>query len=328
VRILISTPYLGGAGGIERNVASTIRSLGARHEIDVCATRHHLENGYDVKPERGRVLPRRRWHAPSRSRRVVSFGWGAVRTVRRYRVAPYDAYLYYRWGEDVQDQFRTGVRFVVPCGEDVRSLEHRFDHVLLQAPGNLGWVDDPAKAMLLPPPLDLPADVAEVVSGTPDEFFLTIFNTNHERKGFDDLCAVAAKSPVPVVWCRSTQWACPDIPSELGRLVVFDDLSQGQLRFLYERCRAYVSFDQTFGFGWSLADALQYGAPTLSRRDGVLTVPGLDVRGATTFESIDELVELVQGDDFERVERNLDEVSPHRFVERFEALVTRRRPGA
>jgi glycosyltransferase involved in cell wall biosynthesis len=328
MRILISTPYLGGAGGIERNVASTIRSLGGRHEIDVCATRHHLENGYDVKPVRGRVLPRRRWHAPSKSRRLVSVVWPAVRAVRRYRVARYDAYIYYRWGEDVQDQFRTGVRFVVPCGEDVRSLEHRFDHVLLQAPGNLGWVNDPTKAILLPPPLDVPASRAEPVPGAPDEFFLTIFNTNHARKGFDDLCAVAARSPIPVVWCRSTQFARPYIPSELDRLVVLDDLSQAQFRNLYGRCRAYISFDQTFGFGWSLADALQYGAPTLSRHDGVLTVPGLDVRGARTFDSIDELLELVQGDDFERVERDLDAVSPHRFVQRFEALVNGSRPGA
>jgi hypothetical protein len=204
MRILISTPYLGGAGGIERLVAATVRSLGAEHDVDVCATKHHLRSGYDVTPVRGRVLPRRRWHAPSSSRRVVSFAWRAVRVVRRHRVAPYDVYLYYRWGEDVQDEFRIRARCVVPCGDDVRELEQRFDHVLLEAPGNRMLMDDASKAVVLPPPLDVPASRSDAVPGAPDAFFLTVFNANHERKGFADLCEVAARSPIPFVWCRST----------------------------------------------------------------------------------------------------------------------------
>lgn len=321
MRILISTPYLGGAGGIERLVAATVRSLGAEHDVDVCATKHHLRSGYDVTPVRGRVLPRRRWHAPSSSRRVVSFAWRAVRVVRRHRVAPYDVYLYYRWGEDVQDEFRIRARCVVPCGDDVRELEQRFDHVLLEAPGNRMLMDDASKAVVLPPPLDVPASRADAVPGAPDAFFLTVFNANHERKGFADLCEVAARSPIPFVWCRSTQHAHPPLPDAPTGLVVLDDLSQAQLRFLYERCRAYVSFDRDFGWGWSLADALQYGAPTLSRGHGVMTVPDLDLRGTRVFDSIEELVDLVQLDDYRHVERDLAELSPGRFLERFEDLV-------
>jgi hypothetical protein len=325
VRILICTPYLGGAGGIERLVASTIRALGARHEIDVCATRHHLHSGFDVATVRGQVLPRRRWHAPSSSRRVASFGWRAVRVVRRFRNAPYDVYLYYRWGEDVQDEFRVGLRFVIPCGDDVRHLEGRFDRVLFEAPGNDVWVEDASTAVLLPPPLDVPANHAEPVPTAPPDFFLTIFNTNHRRKGLEDLCAVAPRSPIPLVWCRSTQYAPPDLPPDLTGLRVMEDLTQEQLRWLYERCRAYISFDETFGFGFSLADALQYGAPTLSRHDGVLTVPGVDLTGSRTFRSIEELVELLQRNDFARVERDLSVFSPDRFVERFEGIVDRLR---
>ena len=96
-------------------------------------------------------------------------------------------------------------------------------------------------------------------------------------------------------------------------------MTQPQLRTLYERCR-YISFDQTFGFGWSLANTLQFGAPNSSRRHGVMTVPDLDLRGTSIFETIDELIDLVQRNDFEHVERDLDVLSPARFVERFEAL--------
>ncbi|HEY3672803.1 MAG TPA: hypothetical protein VGN51_17830, partial [Acidimicrobiia bacterium] len=94
-----------------------------------------------------------------------------------------------------------------------------------------------------------------------------------------------------------------------------------QLRFLYERCRAYVCFDQNQGFGWSLADALQYGAPILSRGHGVMSLPGVDRTGCTQFASCDELVAFLQRDDFTRAERDLGDLAPDRFVERFEALV-------
>ena len=140
----------------------------------------------------------------------MSFVW-RPRVVRRHCNAPYDVYLYYRWGEDVQDEFRIGTRFVIPCGDDVRALEPRFDHVLMEAPGNLVWVDDPDHAVVLLPPLDVPAAHGAPVPGAPDEFFLTMFNTNHKRKGFDDLCR-ARRSPIPVVWCRSTQHPRPTSP--------------------------------------------------------------------------------------------------------------------
>jgi hypothetical protein len=52
-----------------------------------------------------------------------------------------------------------------------------------------------------------------------------------------------------------------------------------------------------------------------------MTVPDLDLRGTRVFDSIEELVDLVQRDDHEHVERDLSELAPRRFVERFEALV-------
>lgn len=308
MRILISTHHFGGAGGIQRHVASTIACLGARHEIDVYASKV-VDTGYAVRPAHGEVLPKWRWSDKVRRR---LFGPRGPR---------YDAYLHYQHGLNVQHRYDVGVRVVIPCGDEVRSYEHMFDAVLLEAPDNAHYVIDQSKAVLLPPPLNVPADHREPVAGIPDEFFLTIFNPHHPRKGLADLREVAPKSPVPFVWCRSERFAVDHRANDLDGIVELTDLSQEELRFLYERCRAYVSFDHNQGFGWSLADALQYGVPTLSRRRGVMTIPDLDTTGCAIFETTDELEELLQRNDFSRVQRDLGDMSPQRFVERFEALV-------
>lgn len=302
MRILISTPFLGGSGGIERHVASTIVCLGERHELDVWAT-HVSSAGYSVPADRVTILSRdaRRW--------------------RRARPRPYDAYLHYQHAEDVQDRYPVGVRLVIPCGDDVRHLEERFDAVLLEAPDNERFVADTSKAVLFPPPLNLPADRSEPVDAAPSQFFLTIFNPHHPRKGLDDLRAVAPRSPVPIVWCRRSGYPLECSPEELVGIVALEDRTQEELRFLYERCRAYISFDHNQGFGWSLADALQYGAPTLSRGRGVMSLPDVDRAGCRIYDSNEELVGLLQGSDFVHTRRNLEELSPRRFVERFEALV-------
>ena len=160
MRILVSTPFLGGSGGIERHVASTLGCLGERHEIDVYAT-HVSSAGYTAPPNRFRILPRE----PDRRRRP-----------RQARRAAYDAYLHYQHAEDVQDRFVVGVRMVIPCGDDVRHLEDQFDAVLLEAPDNERFVADKTKAVLFPPPLQPMADRSDAVADLPPEFFLTVFN--------------------------------------------------------------------------------------------------------------------------------------------------------
>src|SRR5207249_1855255 len=148
---------------------------------------------------------------------------------------------------------------------DVRDVEDTFDAVALEAPDNVRWVDNPQKAVLLPPPLDMTATTSEPVAGVPDDFFLTVFNPHSARKGLDDMSVLAPKSRLPVVWCRSTTTRrYSDFP-EIPNVIVQENLSQAQLRYLYEHCRAYVEFGRNMGFAWSVADALQYGASVLAR---------------------------------------------------------------
>jgi hypothetical protein len=319
MRILISTKLMGGAGGIERHVASTIRSLGRHHEIDVCP-RRVVHGEYFVRPAHGRVVRLARWHAPEPERRLFSGVWRVAGPILRYRPAPYDVYLHYQYGENLLDRFTARVALVIPCGAPV-SQEARFDAVLLEAPDNDKWVGDPEKAVILPPPLDVPAARAEVVEHVPPDFFLTVFNPYGPSKGLDDLREVAPRSPVPIVWCRSSQYSLPDPAVDLTGVVVMKDLTQAQLRFLYERCRAYVSFDNDPGFGWSLADALQYGAPTLSQGRGVMSLRDIDTQQTYQYETLDDLIALLERCDFRHVERRLDSLAPHHFVARFEDLV-------
>jgi hypothetical protein len=304
MRILISTPLLGGSGGIERHVASTVECLSGRHEVDVHAG-HVSTTGYVVPTEQYTLVE------PGRAR------WWRPRAKR------YDAYLHYQHADDVQDHFDVGVRMVIPCGDDVRHLEDRFDAVLLEAPDNARFVEDQSKAVLFPPPLNVPAAHGVAVDGVPDDFFLTIFNPHHVRKGLGDLRVVAPESPAPFVWCRAGRFAAEHPADELlvGNVIAFEDRTQEELRYLYERCRAYVSFDHNQGFGWSLADALQYGVPTLSRTRGVMSLPGVDHTGCAFYETNEELVRALRGGGFTRTGRDLGDLAPHRFVERFEALV-------
>ena len=52
-----------------------------------------------------------------------------------------------------------------------------------------------------------------------------------------------------------------------------------------------------------------------------MTLPGLDTTATWAYQSTGELVDILHRRDFERVVRNLDSLSPARFVERFEELV-------
>jgi hypothetical protein len=267
------------------------------------------------------VIHKLRWQQPGPRHRVLSRLWPLVEPVVQYRPRPYDAYLYYLGADEVRDQFQARTSFIVPCGDDVRAVEGRFDVVALEAPDNDRYLEDQTKAAVLPPPLDLPATTGEPVAGVPDDFLLTVFNPHHPRKGTADLFALATQNAAPIVWCRSTlaHWH-DDIP-ESPALVIQENLSQRQLRYLYEHCRAFINFGYNPGFGWAVADALQYGVPVISRRLGVLTLPNIDLSEVYFFHDLDELAELMQRDTYSRVTRNLDDISPTRFVERFEALV-------
>jgi glycosyltransferase involved in cell wall biosynthesis len=131
----------------------------------------------------------------------------------------------------------------LPCGNDVTRIRDKYDLVALESPDNARLVPDDRGSVLLPP---------------------TTF-------------AVAADSaPLPIVWCHSNRTLEFDIEPRLAEhpnIIHIDDPSTGEMRSLYERCTAYLSFSRSEGFGWAAADGLRYSRAVVSRPIGVFSFP-------------------------------------------------------
>ncbi|HAS10928.1 MAG TPA: hypothetical protein DCS55_10505 [Acidimicrobiaceae bacterium] len=324
MRVLISIPFVGGVGGLERNVASTIAALAEDH-VDVCTARR-IDGGFATEPS-GTVIPYRRVvpyrRIPSPLARPLR--WAHRKSLAR--TEPYDAYLHYFAGRYVGDQFPIRTRLLIPSGNDVASFASRFDCVLAQAPDNKRFIRGSVPSVVLPPPVVATAESRAPDRDLPEQFVLTVFNAYHGIKGGELMRDVASASRFPIVWCFSRRTRHYDIaPYAHHDIVTIEDASPANLRWLYEHAAAYVSFSRTEGFGWAIADALQYGTPVISRRTGVLSLDGIDLRGVSVYEDRTELVRLLEevtpADPAARFDRDLDFLRPARFRERLHALVT------
>jgi hypothetical protein len=319
MRVLISTKFLGGIGGSARSVASTIRALAA-DEVDVCAMQK-APGPFSVEPVHGRIVRRLGWRYPSDRRRVLSRVWPGVFPLVRYRPHRYDAYLHFFGAAYLGDRFDARTRFLIPKGKDLRGEPHRFDLVLLEAPANRQYLGDASNAVVLPPPLFEEATSSEAIPRLPREFLLTVFNPHGGVKGQSLLEVVGPMSPLPIVWCHSRRTIPPVTIRQIPNVIFLEDPTQAQLRFLYDNCVAYVSFSHDEGFGWAIADALQYGTPIISRRVGVLTIEGIDLRSVHTYDELDELIALVETPPSIRVRRVLDVLRPEAYREGLMTLV-------
>jgi glycosyltransferase involved in cell wall biosynthesis len=318
MRVLISTRWVGGIGGVERSVASTIRALSDVH-VDVCA-RQVIKSEFLVRPATGVIWPPIRWAQPSNDRTLRHLVWSPIHAALKPRVPPYDLYLHYFHGLDVRDGFSTRTSVLLPSGERAHHLETHFDLVALEAPGNASLIGDRTRTFLLPPPLEPMAQQSAEVHGLPPRYFLTVFNPHAHRKGADVLARLAPSFPAPIVWCHSRSTLDFETPRS-DNVINLDSVSQESLRYLYEHCAAYISFSKNEGFGWAIADALLYGSPVVSRRVGILTFSDLDLSGVYTYSDESELVDLVRTIPTDRYERDLSQFSPTMFRSRIGQLL-------
>lgn len=291
-RFIISTPWLGGVGGLERYVYSLLQSLRGDC-VHLCAGRR-IETGFfrdsqnltlvpDVWSKHPRPRPWRVW------RRVKS----VVSHVKTPPLGTFDAYIHLYHGPFVGHLLTAKARIVVPCGNMLEELEDDFDVVANEAPGNsYGRMEK--KAIVLPPPVFPMAEHSQVIPGLPDLYFLTVFNPYGPVKGSDVLQSILDDLPHPLVWCMSnrTQAMTGGLIMH-PKLITLQDVSQEELRFLYENCKAYVCFSRKEGFGWAIADALLFRKPILSRRIGVLSFFG-KVSGISYYETPEDLRRLLR----------------------------------
>lgn len=320
MRVLISAGWLGGAGGAERALHSVIRALAA-DEVDV-VVRQHLDGPFAVVGDNVRVYPLMdwRWRASARNTglkgRLIQRG---LNPLRRAILPEYDVYLQFFSGGNIAPTVNAKVRLLIPSGLTVPSaMASNYDYVALQAPDNVKLAPPDAKTVLLPPPLfHLSEDVSRPKVDLPEEYYLTVFNPYDPVKGVDDLAHAVRSAPHPIVWChsqRTLQWPIPEELVDHPGIVHVDDPSPAEMRYLYERCLAYLSFSRSEGFGWSTADALRYSRTVVSRRIGVLSYPevarlqGVYIVG-DNWEA--DWAGLLHASGFSG--RELDLVSPHQF---------------
>jgi len=324
MRVLISTPFYGGVGGLERHVYSVVRAVAADGvHIDIVA-RRVISDGFYAVADNIRLLP------PSRMMPVGVFqrslfrqGWEALRPLFRYRQrSDYDLYIHYFHGYDLSTLLQSKVRVMIPAGNALNESIPGFDAVMLEAPDNERLVPPGIASVLVPPPVFRESEYSHPVLGLPPRFLLTVFNPYGEVKGGDVMMRVADHSADPIVWCSSKVTREFDVSVyRHPNIIPIETPSQAELRWLYENCRSYVSFSRSEGFGWAIADALQYGSPIVARHVGVLTVPDVDLSSVEMYESVEELLAAITQDDFQRVERDLCALKPDEFRHKLMGLM-------
>lgn len=275
--VAISTPLIGGVGGVERHLRSIIESMPNAHFV--VFSQCFVKGGF---------IPR-------------TWNYCLRRAPRRSAV--YDIYLYLKSLSPPRiDRKHARKSVICPCGNDIREEECHFDRIALQADNGNAFSSQHSRCRVAIPDftIGIPPKV-KPVTGLPLGFFLTVFNPYGAVKGHETLLRVAPCSAHPIVWCYHTQSfgsfreQIPDVPN----VVKLPNLSQRQLYYLYGRAEAYISFSLSEGFGWAIADAFLFDLPILSREVGFVTLvkdqPGVHLYGDESC-----LRELVRKSSFER----------------------------
>ena len=275
MRILITTPWLGGAGGVERLVQEVCRALPDDH-VDVV---YRLHLGGELAELRASVTTRGgrslRFRGSNSANRLVRSTVRRLIDPLRRRWSRYDIELALSGGPKVNDAVHARLRLFDACGA-FTSMPEGFDLLWREAPTSDRQRREDQACIVLPPPLAVDPGATQPVDGIPDRFLLTVFNPYGEVKGIADLERIIDTLPLPLVWCHSratVEFTLPDTLLDHPNIVHFDQLGSAERRWLYQRADAYLCFSRTESFGYAIADALAYSRAVVSRRVGVLSYP-------------------------------------------------------
>lgn len=331
MRVLISASWLGGAGGAERALHSILRAL-TEDRVDVVVRQqlggHLAEVGPNVRVSR---VTAPRWYGASLQ--IGAKGQVMQRLanpIRRALSPRYDVLVRFYNGPDIAPAVSASVKLFVPSGNHISAQRSAgYDYVALQSPDNESLVERGTPTTLLPPPLYPLAATTQVPPvDLPEAYYLTVFNPYDPIKGVDDLLLAVSTSPLPIVWCHSQQTVTFPIPEVLrvhDQIIHVEDPSPAELRYLYERCTAYVAFSRSEGFGWSIADALRYSPRVASRCIGVLTFPQVPKAGIVEVGRDWDLDWGRLNDEVAPTDHDLAWLSGNAFRDRLQQLVDSRR---
>lgn len=321
MKIAISIGIVGGIGGIERNVYTFVKAMEA-HMIDIYAMQF-IPRGFVPRGDN------------------VTIGWFEKRNdglhITIDKDKEYDLYFYYAACGPVYIGNHLNVRkkLVLPNGNDVRAIEKYFDYVVCQAEDGIRYFDDMSKKVLITPCVIIPVTHTEPMEGIPSRFFLTVFNSydlNRQYddglkpcKGYDLIYELADHFELPLVWCHSDE----SLPSkhnikEHPNIIHFHNLKQEKMYYLYEKATAYVSFSREESFGWSIADAMMFDKPIISRNIGVISSCDFNQKGFYIYDNTLQLQDLLRKDSFENGAYDKECFLPQRFEEKLLSIATKK----
>ena len=320
--VLLSTPWVGGAGGVERYAFAATHALVAAG-VNVLVVYEELKGGeWGILPPNVDIISGAdmgRIHHVGRRFGGFALSRRERRTLARSR-SIFDVHLALGKRPSVTHLTNARLRLINPSGKWVGpGTLPKYDAVAAQAPTNSEFLVD-VPAVLLPPPVpDLPAPVAPKAGALPSDFLLTVFNPYAPIKGTNELEHIVDQLPLPLVWCHSEQTISFEMPTFLAghpKIIHVDGPSPGQMRWLYERTSAYISFSHSEGFGWSIADALRYSSRVISRHTGVMSFPQIkNLDGVVAYDSPPEVLDHLASTPFGRAPRALPWLSADYFVQ-------------
>lgn len=298
LRILASAFALGSPGGNQRSIQSWTRAL-ADHDV-VLVYRRFDDGPYGDFGPNVTLVPDWRVLRPRFSRPLSWWRAAALLTGPR---GHFHAYLRFSNSLELTAGRGANVRAIMPAGDHLAGAEAGYDVALSQSEDGRRLLSDTSKHRVCLPPTYAIASSSEPVEGLPDRFVLTVFNPYAAVKGFDDLVACAAASPLPIVWAhRSRPGEAVDAPPGI---IAVADASPDQLRWLYETCASYLSVSRSEGYGWAIADAILHGRPVISRRVGVLASLPTDAQGLHLFRDVTEATAILGRGEWESPDPDL-----------------------
>lgn len=296
-RILISSAFFGGVGGVEKLLQSIVESM-----PDALFYVHARE----VRTEG--FVPRTR---------NFLLNWLPAPGV------PLDLYVYLAGGGRpayLGDRYAFAASIVDTCGADIRDIEERFDWVAIQSGNASRYSGREEKWIPAFPRVTLPAGREPV--NLPEKYFLTVFNPYSDKlKGGDVVFRAAEHAAMPIVWCYSDKSGLKFAGLQKHPNVIqLKNLSQEALFHVYEHASAYVSFSLSESMGWSMMEAFYIGLPIISREVGLVSYIE-DQPGITIYRDEAELIEQIGRSDFATTQYDYAYLDQNSFEHVFERIL-------
>ncbi|MFH1759842.1 MAG: hypothetical protein ABIA63_01950 [bacterium] len=190
---------------------------------------------------------------------------------------------------------------IIPAGNDISRISDFFDYFFWQADNaaDFGFCGHKKNTIIRPPAMQGINKEVSIPGFSSKPFFLTVFNCyNAELKGVNLLYDILDFLPYPLIWCSAD-----NRPSNVNHPKLFKVCaSRNILLMLMQTCRAYISFSNSEGFGWSVFEAMAYNRTVISKPVGVAR----DMQNSIIFYNTKEdLVKIINKPDLP-VAKNYD----------------------